>query len=106
MERKKEVILVIDDDRASRRMLARALSEVGYVCREAEDGVRALQLLHEEIPSLLLLDFHMPGLDGAEVVSRVRSDADPTIAQLPVVMLTGDGGEESEVVCLRAGARN
>ena len=104
MERKSEIILIIDDDRTSRRMLARALSEAGYVCREAEGGDEALQLLHEEAPSLLLLDFHMPGLNGAEVVARLRSDEDPTIAQLPVVMLTGDGGEESEVVCLEAGA--
>ena len=74
MERKSEVILVIDDDRASRRMLARALREAGYVCRESEGGVEALQLVHEEAPSLLLLDFHMPGLNGAEVVARLRSD--------------------------------
>ena len=104
MERKKEVILIIDDDRASRRMLARALSEAGYACREAGSGIEALQLLHEEIPSLLLLDFRMPGLNGAEVVARLRADPDPAIAQLPVIMLTGDGGEESEVVCLEAGA--
>ncbi len=104
MERKKEVILVVDDDRASRRMLARTLGEAGYLCREAEDGVEALRIVHEEIPSLLLLDFHMPELNGAEVVSRLRSDPDPTIAQLPVVMLTGDSGEQSEVVCLEAGA--
>jgi len=104
MERKKEVILIIDDDRASRRMLSRALGDAGYDCREAPGGDEALQLLHEEIPSLLLLDFRMPGLNGAEVVTRLRSDPDPAIAQLPVVMLTGEGGEESEVVCLEAGA--
>src|SRR3954447_17303456 len=104
MERKKEVVLIIDDDRASRRMLARALGEAGYDCREAPSGEEALQLLHEEVPSLLLLDFRMPGLNGAEVVRRLRTDTDPAIAQLPVVMLTGDGGEESEVVCLEAGA--
>jgi sigma-B regulation protein RsbU (phosphoserine phosphatase) len=104
MEPKKEVILVIDDDRASRRMLARALGEAGYLCREAEGGVEALRIVHDEIPSLLLLDFHMPELNGAEVVARLRADPDPAIAQLPVVMLTGDSGEQSEVVCLEAGA--
>ena len=75
MERDKEVILIIDDDRASRRMLARALGEAGYRCRESASGVEALEMLHAEAPSLLLLDFHMPELNGAEVLSRLRADA-------------------------------
>lgn len=106
MERKSEVILIIDDDRASRRLLVRALGEAGYSCQEATSGLEALQLLHEEAPALLLLDFHMPELNGAELLSRLRSDKDPSIAQLPAIMLTGDGGEESEVLCLEAGAND
>ena len=106
MERNREVILIIDDDRASRRLLVRALGEAGYACRESASGVEALQIVHEDTPSLLLLDFHMPELNGAEVLSRLRSDEDPTIAQLPAIMLTGDGGEESEVRCLEAGAND
>jgi sigma-B regulation protein RsbU (phosphoserine phosphatase) len=106
MERNGEIILVIDDDRASRRMLARALDEVGYTCRESSGGVEALEMLHAEVPSLLLLDFHMPQLNGAQVLSRLRADGNPAIAQLPAIMLTGDGGEESEVLCLEAGAND
>ena len=83
-----------------------ALGEAGYLCRESASGIDALQLVHEEAPSLLLLDFHMPGLNGAEFLSRLRSDADPALAQLPAIMLTGDGGEESEVLCLEAGAND
>jgi len=98
--------LIIDDDRTSRHVLSRALGEAGYLCRESASGVDALQLVHEEAPSLLLLDFHMPGLNGAEFLSHLRSDADPAIAQLPAIMLTGDGGEESEVLCLEAGAND
>jgi len=106
MERNGEIILVIDDDRASRRMLARALDEAGYISRESSGGVEALDMLHTEVPSLLLLDFHMPQLNGAQVLSRLRADANPAIAQLPAIMLTGDGGEESEVLCLEAGAND
>ncbi len=105
-ERKGDSILVIDDDRASRRMLTHALSSAGYNCQESSSGVEALASLHTEVPSLLLLDFHMPELNGAEVLSRLRSDSNPAIAQLPVIMLTGDGGEESEVLCLEAGAND
>ncbi|HEX4666529.1 MAG TPA: fused response regulator/phosphatase [Chthoniobacterales bacterium] len=106
MVREKEEILVIDDDRASRRMLVRALADAGYDCREASGGVEALEMLHAAAPSLLLLDFHMPGLNGAEVLGRLRADEDPAIAQLPAIMLTGDGGEESEVRGLEAGAND
>ncbi len=99
-----EQILVADDDTTSRRLLIRALSGAGYVCREAADGVEALQLLRAQPPSLLLLDFDMPHMDGAEVLKQLRADRDPIIAQLPAIMLTGHGGEESEVRCLEAGA--
>lgn len=106
MQRDGELILVIDDDRASRRMLTRALTEAGYNCREATGGAEALALLHKEPPSLLLLDFNMPQLNGAQVLNRLRADEDPAIAQLPAIMLTGHGGEESEVLCLEAGAND
>ncbi|MBA3961481.1 MAG: SpoIIE family protein phosphatase [Chthoniobacterales bacterium] len=99
-----EHILVIDDDRSSRRMLVRALGDAGYECREAGSGTEALTLLHAESPVLLLLDLDMPGVDGAEVLRRLRGDPDATIAQLPAIMLTGHSGEKSEVLCLEAGA--
>ena len=106
MEHNGELILLIDDDRASRWALARALGEAGYTCREAAGGIEALEQLHTETPALLLLDFNMPQLNGAEVLKQLRADADPAIAQLPAIMLTGYGGEESEVLCLEAGAND
>ncbi|MEY2601036.1 MAG: phosphoserine phosphatase RsbU/P, partial [Verrucomicrobiota bacterium] len=51
-----------------------------------------------------LLDFKMPGIDGAEALKRLRADPNPAIAQMPVIMLTGYG--ESEVQCLNAGAND
>ena len=97
-------ILVVDDDAMSRKTLARLMATAGYRCHECEDGAKALQVLHVKQPSLLLLDFDMPGLNGAEVLKRLRSDNDPAIAQIPAIMLTGHGSEASEVRCLQAGA--
>ena len=97
-------ILVVDDDAISRRILAQLLASAGHDSRECEDGAKALQLIHAKPPSLLLLDFDMPGLNGAEVLRRLRSDPDPAVAQIPAIMLTGHGSEESEVSCLQAGA--
>src|SRR5436189_4410033 len=97
-------ILVVDDDAMSRKILAQLLASAGYACSECEGGAQALQIIHAKLPSLLLLDFEMPELNGAEVLKRLRSDNDPAVAQIPVIMLTGHGSEESEVCCLQAGA--
>jgi sigma-B regulation protein RsbU (phosphoserine phosphatase) len=97
-------ILVVDDDALSRRPLAQLLTAAGYKCRVCKDGSEALEIIDARPPSLLLLDFDMPGLNGAEVLTRLRSDHNPAVAQIPVIMLTAHGSEESEVSCLRAGA--
>lgn len=99
-----ELILVADDDAMSRKLLVRILSSAGFACMEASDGIEALKTLRVTTPSLLLLDFDMPGMNGAEVLKQMRKDGDASIAQIPTIMLTGHGGEESEVLCLEAGA--
>jgi sigma-B regulation protein RsbU (phosphoserine phosphatase) len=97
-------ILVVDDDAVSRKILSRLLTSAGYRCSQCEDGAKALEMIRTRQPKLLLLDFDMPGLNGAEVLRRLRSDNDPAIAQIPAIMLTGHGSEASEVSCLQAGA--
>ncbi|HEY4639408.1 MAG TPA: response regulator, partial [Candidatus Udaeobacter sp.] len=99
-------ILVVDDDAMSRRVLAQLLSAAGYNCRVSNDGSEALAAVHADPPSLLLLDFDMPGLNGAEVLRRLRSDKDTSVAQIPAIMLTAHGSEQSEVSCLQAGAND
>jgi sigma-B regulation protein RsbU (phosphoserine phosphatase) len=99
-------ILVADDDSMSRRLLTRTLAAAGFSCSESPDGIHALESVHRNLPSLLLLDFDMPGLNGAQVLTRLREDEDSGVAQLPVIMLTGHGGEESEVRGLEAGAND
>src|SRR5881296_2963777 len=97
-------ILVVDDDAISRQVLAKLLTATGYKCHVCKDGSEALEAVHAKPPSLLLLDFDMPGLNGAEVLKRLRSDRHSAVAQIPTIMLTAHGSEESEVSCLQAGA--
>lgn len=95
-------ILIVDDDAASRELMARLLTGAGYDCREAENAPDALKIVREQQPAVLLLDYKMPHMDGDEALRRLRADPNPAIAQIPVIMLTGHG--ESEVTCLNAGA--
>src|SRR2546422_7207179 len=97
-------ILVVDDDAMSRRVLAQLVTAAGYKCRVCKNGSEALEIVHAAPPSLLLLDFDMPGLNGAEVLTRLRKDRHSIVAQIPTIMLTAHGSEESEVSCLQAGA--
>ena len=98
-------ILVVDDERISRTVLARTLENAGHACRQASGGGEALAAIAERLPALVLLDYAMPGgLNGAEVCERLRADPDAAVAQLPVIMLTGMVGDEQEVRCLEAGA--
>src|SRR5215471_5658329 len=95
-------ILIVDDDATSRNLLARMLTAAGYVCSGTDNASDALKLVRKEQPAVLLLDFLMPVMDGAEALRRLRADPNPGVAQTPVIMLTGHG--ESEVTCLSAGA--
>ena len=96
------LILIVDDDPASRTLLARLLSASGYQCHEFDNATDALKFVLREQPAVILLDFKMPEVDGAEALRRLRADPVPAVAQIPVIMLTGHG--ESEVTCLKAGA--
>jgi len=96
-------ILVVDDERAVRESLRRALELEGYEIELAEDGRQALSLLQEEEqaqPDAVILDVLMPGVDGLEVCRRLRRSGNP----VPVLMLTARDEVENRVAGLDAGA--
>lgn len=81
-----KTILYIEDNRHNRRLVRRALQRCGYTVVEAEDGLTGLALVHELKPPLVLLDIGLPGIDGLEVVSRIKADAG--LQSIPVIALT------------------
>jgi two-component system response regulator MprA len=94
-------ILVVDDERAVRDSLRRALELEGYRVELAEDGEQALRRLElEPLPDAVILDVLMPGADGLEVCRRLRDSG----KQVPVLMLTARAEIDSRVAGLDAGA--
>ncbi len=81
-------ILAIDDDRSLLELLVDYLGRLGHDVTEAPDGQRALAGLDAADPDLILLDVTMPGLDGWQVLARIRA-----VSQVPVIMLTARGDE-------------
>jgi DNA-binding response OmpR family regulator len=79
-------IVLADDDPDLRVLYAEVLRRAGYLVLEARDGDEALALVAAERPELLLLDVWMPGVNGFEVLDRLRNDASATT--LKVVMLS------------------
>jgi sigma-B regulation protein RsbU (phosphoserine phosphatase) len=99
-------ILLADDDAVSRQLLASALVRSGFEVHTAENGAEALKLIAATEPDLLVLDFEMPDLNGAEVCQELRASENEALRDLPVIMLTAHAGEQEEIVCLEAGAND
>jgi two-component system, OmpR family, response regulator MprA len=94
-------ILVVDDERAVRESLRRALELEGYEIELAEDGSQALERLEAEPePDAMVLDILMPGVDGLEVSRKLRNEG----SKLPILMLTARTQVEDRVEGLDAGA--
>ena len=97
-------LLVVDDNEMNRDLLSRRLSKKGYRVQVAEGGARALEMIGDEAFDLVLLDIMMPGMDGMEVLERVRSDHGPD--KLPVIMATAKMESEDIVAALKLGAND
>jgi len=93
-------ILAAEDDRAIRYSLACFLTAEGFRVLEAGDGDSALRMIREERPDAVLLDLKMPGRDGLAVLAELG----PTLAELPVIVLTAYGGSAAAIEAMRRGA--
>jgi len=81
-----KTVLVADDKATSRELVRIALEHSGYKVFEASDGLEAMTNARNHVPDLIILDLHMPGLDGFGVIEQIRKDA--RLAAIPVMALT------------------
>jgi len=95
----RRLILIVDDESDLRTMLSSYLDAEGFDVVEAIDGDQALEQIDSTGPDLVVLDVGLPGMDGFEVLRRVRQ-----VSEVPVIMLTAHAEEVDRIVGLTVGA--
>ncbi len=97
-------ILVVDDEPHIRRVLGTVLEGRGYEVTTASDGLQGLDEVRGEAIDLVILDLMMPGANGLEVLSKIRTD--PRRSETPVIILTAKGQDTDRDAALAGGAND
>jgi type II secretory ATPase GspE/PulE/Tfp pilus assembly ATPase PilB-like protein/CheY-like chemotaxis protein len=95
-------VLLVEDEEQLRRVMKDLLEREGYTVAEARDGVQALDQVDRLAPDVIILDLNLPGIDGYNVLTQLRSR--PATRAIPVVVLTAKGDEDNEVRVFELGA--
>ncbi len=95
-------ILVVEDDKFLRELISRKLQEEGFEVIEAIDGEEGFRKIAKENPNLVLLDLILPGIDGFELLAKIKED--PQLSQIPVIILSNLGQRDDIEKGLRLGA--
>ncbi len=97
-------VLVVEDDKFLRDLIQEKLQKEGFSVLSAVDGEEGLRLINEQPPLLILLDLILPGVDGFEVLRRLK--ADPKTASIPVIVLSNLGQKEDMDRAMHDGAED
>ncbi len=95
-------ILIVEDEPQIAQLIQLTLEREGFSCHQCHDGLKALQVVQEQQPDLIVLDLMLPGLDGLEVCARIRQK--PGSKDPYILMLTARGEEIDRVIGLSTGA--
>jgi len=95
-------ILIVEDDKFLRELIGQKLLKEGYDIVEAVDGEKGIKTIKDEKPDLVLLDLILPGMDGFEVLTKIKEDEG--IAQTPVIILSNLGQKDDIEKGLKIGA--
>lgn len=95
-------ILIVEDDKFLRELIAKKLSEEGFIVEEASDGEEGIRKIKEGRPDLILLDLILPSIDGFEVLEKIKKDLETK--PIPVIILSNLGQKEDIERGLKLGA--
>ncbi len=95
-------ILIVEDDKFLRELITKKLKDEGYETVGAADGEEGVEKVKKESPDIVLLDLILPGIDGFEVLSKIKED--PALSSIPVVILSNLGQREEVEKGLKLGA--
>ena len=99
-----EKILVIEDDTFLRELIVQKLLKEGYEVSEAIDGEDGIKKVTEEKPDIILLDIILPGMDGFEVLKKIKEDE--TVQRIPVIILSNLGQQDDIDKGIKLGAKD
>jgi diguanylate cyclase (GGDEF)-like protein/PAS domain S-box-containing protein len=102
MIRPAATVLIVDDDPQVRKLLELLLQHEGYRTHTAASGEEALAMIKYAAPDLILLDIMMPGMDGCQIASHLKSS--PDTSSIPIIMLTALSDRSARLAALEAGA--
>ena len=97
-------ILVIEDDTFLRELIVQKLLKEGYEIVEEVDGEDGIKKVTEENPDIILLDIILPGIDGFEVLKKIKEDA--KVKDIPVIILSNLGQQDDIDKCIKMGAKD
>lgn len=98
-----KTVLVVDDSQFALNSMSRLLRN-HYTVLTASDGVEAIKIIKEKYPDIILLDVLMPNMHGLECCAKLK--ADPDTRHIPVIFLTSMADSQTEILSLKAGARD
>ena len=104
MTQRQKTILAIDDNEDIRQLVTFILEDAGFKVLSCSNGDEGLNLAESEQPDLILLDSMMPGINGLEVLARLRRNEEQRVNAVPVLMLTAKSSHEDQEIALILGA--
>jgi two-component system cell cycle response regulator DivK len=96
-----ELILIVEDDEKSRRLVRDVLQHNGYRTIETDNGEQGVRLAHEHRPALILMDIQLPGINGMDALQRLRADGETS--GIPVIAVTASAMTQDRRQILAAG---
>ena len=96
-----ELVMIVEDNDKNRKLVRDVLNAKGYQVIETDNGEESIRLAIEKKPALILMDFHLPGIDGIEALRRLRGD--PETRDIPVIAVTASAMTEDRQKITSAG---